>query len=654
MTRYFKIIFPIIIALFVLPVHAQEFVSGLTTNKVLSSSRNQFKTQKASTSTSLQLPFFDDFNNAGVYPDSHKWIGKTVFVNKGFGYFPPNQGVATFDALDSAGQLYAHASSASFVADELLSQTIRLDSVWQPAPRKLTPADSLYLSFYYQPQGFGLAPEENDSLVLAFRILTGDSLFNEKDAVWEQQTTWKTVWKTTGMSLKAFQDKYGKNFVQIMIPLRDSAYFHKGFQFRFYNYASIANEINPSWKSNDDQWNIDFVYLNRDRSLGDTTHPFLAFTGEPPVFLKHYSAMPYRQYRADPTNSLRPDFQVSFSNMDKQDHAVHYQYKVEEQGGDFSYGYDGGICTLGPFYRVGYQNCNTNCGAAQSCPPVNSLFPLDYDRDSASYRITHYISDSSQSPALIDSMVSVQKFYNYFAYDDGIPELAYGVAASGSAVAYQFKLNTPDTLRSVLIYFSQDSFEQTAYFNLIVWRNNNGKPGEMIYQQNDIPIKAPSGLYAFTNYKLDTTLLVSGTFFVGYEQLNQNLIVGFDANNDAGDKIFYNAGNQWYPSQFHGALLIRPVLGSPLISGITQHVASQSHSIRIYPNPATNEIHLADININRIKPVEISIYDLLGHRVIHQFLTQNRIKTELLPSGLFLLKIRQGNRLYSTKFLIRK
>jgi len=654
MIQFFRIFVSVVFVMTLYPLQAQEYLGGLTQNQIVTENSRLKSEHSGPSAAFLTLPFFDDFRSTAGAPDAQKWLGTSAFVNNGFGYLPPDRGVATLDALDSTGQLYAQASSASFRADELLSKPIRLDSIWNPLPEKCSPADSLYLSFYYQPQGYGLAPEENDSLVLAFRVLDGDSSLNATSGKWEKTTVWKTVWKTTGTSLKAFQEKYGKDFVRVMIPLRDSAFFHAGFQFRFLNYASIANEINPSWKANDDEWNIDLVYLNRGRSAADTTFPALAFSGESPVFLKHYTAMPYRQYRADPTNALRTDFHLFFSNLDRVDHTVHYQYEVNERGGAFSYGYNGGDCLLAPFYQVGFQSCNTSCGAAQACPPVNSLFSLNYDRDTASYRMVHFISDSSQSPALVDSMVRIQPFYNYYSYDDGTPELAYGVASSGSEVAYRFKLNVPDTLQSVQIYFNHSPFETTPYFNLCVWLDNNGKPGQLIYQKTNVPVKAPAGLNSFTSYDLDEPLLVSGTIYVGYQQLSQNLTVGFDANDDAGEAIFYAVNNQWYSSQFHGALLMRPVFGKTLMTGIQDKKKSSILPLSVFPNPARNEIYLSTIQINPSHPAQIDVFDLFGRKVLEQKLVKNSLKLEKLEAGIYLMRIRYNHQLYSTKFLIRK
>ncbi len=61
---------------------------------------------------------------------------------------PVNIGAATFDAIDSSGNIYQYGSSAPFEADKLVTHFIRLDSIFNPIARKLSPADSVYLSFF--------------------------------------------------------------------------------------------------------------------------------------------------------------------------------------------------------------------------------------------------------------------------------------------------------------------------------------------------------------------------------------------------------------------------------------------------------------------------------------------------------------------------
>ena len=700
-------VFILFFGLATLPVlQAQESLTGLKLNGQVKQAflRAHNKPSFKSSQTRLTLPFFDDFKEPGVFPRPLLWVEKDVFINNSFCYLPPNQGVATFDALDSTGNIYTDAVSAPFKADRLTSRPIRLDSVFAPFPEKLSPADSLYLSFYYQPQGLGDAPEESDSLVLAFRETTGDTVFSHIDSVWVSanrflnspqdtlhpgdtlrglppcntgfflvsfgtyvwndsllfpcdsvfvpETRWKTVWSSPGMTLQEFQKKYGKSFVQVMIPLRDSGCFYKNFQFRFLNYASLANSINPSWQSNVDQWNVDYVYLNAGRTAGDTTYRAIAFSGTRPVFLKRYTEMPYRQYRSDPTNSMQPDFHVYIANLDKSAHNIHYYYKVNQVNGSFGYGYDGGQCVLKPFYETGFQDCNTSCSAAQACPPVNSLFSLDYDRDTTSYLIKHYISDSSVNPPLVDSMVSRQGFYNEYAYDDGVPEMGYTLEPAGAELAYRFQVKVPDTLRALRFYFNKTKSMPSQFFDIMVWRDNNGKPGEVIYRQDNQKVYWENGLYPFTTYKLDTALLVSGTVYVGYRQQDQSLNVGFDANHDASEDIFYFSEGEWYQTAFKGALLIRPVVGRDMILG-TNIPQGKPYDVTAFPNPVQTNLHFTGLHITGQNPAVVAVFDLFGRRVLQQKLFKNELNTTSLRNGMYLLRLESGKKIYTTKFIVK-
>jgi hypothetical protein len=689
---------------------AQEVLTGLPHNNVIRQEIRQGKGIRSFKSSGLSpmltLPFFDDFTTTRVFPDAHRWVEKSTFVNNSFGYLPPNQWVVTFDALDSVGNIYRTATSAPFKADRLTSRPLRLDSVFSPVPAKLSPSDSLYLSFYYQPQGMGDAPEPGDSLVLAFRVLTGDTVFSHIDSVWVSVnsflsspqdtlhpldtiraippcdtnfyvvnystlvwgdsilfpcdsvfvpgTKWQTVWKVPGMTLKDFQKKTGKDFLQVMVPLRNTDCFYKGFQFMFFNYASILNDTYPpGWRGNVDEWNVDYVYLNAGRTAADTTHRAIGFSGANPNFLKRYTEMPYRQYRSDPTNSMRPDFHVYIDNLDGVAHNIHYYYKVSQINGSYAYGYDGGSCVLPPFYQVGFQDCNSSCGAAQACPPVGKLFSLDYDRDTTSYLLKHYISDSSMSPPLVDSMVYRQGFYNEYAYDDGVPEMGYTLEPAGAELAYRFKINVADTLRALRIYFNKIKDAPSQFFDLVVWRDNNGKPGEEIYRQHNLSVHRDSGFYSFATYRLDKPLLVSGTFYVGYQQQDQSLNVGFDTNHDAADDIFYFAENAWYKTNFKGALLIRPVLGQDMILGVGESLRDKRESLTVYPNPVHNKLHLSGLNPPSGRHVEVAVYNLFGQLIFRQDLHQNILSTRFLRNGLYLLRVRYGSRAYVAKFIVK-
>lgn len=200
-----------------------------------------------------------------------------------------------------------------------MSVRIRLDSVMDNGIwRALTPADSVYFSFYYQPQGYGDAPETDDSLVLQFgygvqdfyvdsmyiqisggmleamgqdTIYPGDTVYHYNspcnpelyaiansvlvqndmilmpcDTVFYERIKWKQVWSTPGMSLDTFMlQNNGNSFKQVMIPVTDEAFFSGSFYVLFFNYGTLPSTMYPNDRSNMDQWNVDYVYLDKNR-----------------------------------------------------------------------------------------------------------------------------------------------------------------------------------------------------------------------------------------------------------------------------------------------------------------------------------------------------------------------------------------------------
>jgi len=150
----------------------------------------------------LSLPFFEDFTDYSLYPNSARWQDSQVYVNNTMCVTPVSRGVATFDALNQRGRPYDTLNRYSVrFADSLTSQPIDLSSA--------LPGDSIYLSFFYQPEGNGFSPETQDSLMLFFL---------------GKYQRWTQVWAIPGADVQPFQ--------QVMIPVSDTSFLHGAFQFR--------------------------------------------------------------------------------------------------------------------------------------------------------------------------------------------------------------------------------------------------------------------------------------------------------------------------------------------------------------------------------------------------------------------------------------
>ena len=699
--------------------YAQEVVTGLQFNeavaieaKKVEQATNSCNCKKSGEEEEIRLllPFYDDFSTSNIYPDQDLWQGRSVFVNKDFGYMPINIGVATFDAIDSIGKVYSNATSAPFMTDVLMSQQIRLDSIFSSDPRPIELYDSLYLSFFYQPQGVGDAPQLQDSLILEFARYTGNEVYSHMDSIYVfasmyinegeyinpldtlyapailgcnpnvytivyakysfydsiliacdsvfvPEVNWERQWYSEGLSFNDFYDTNGVYMKQIMIPIIDTNFFVDNFRFRFRNYCSLSNDYYPpTWKSNGDQWNIDMVYLNYNRSAGDTTYRAITFSQRAPSFLKQYQVMPYRQYRYSPSFNTADTIHMYIANLDSVEHNTRYLYKVEQVNGNFNYMYDGGNCNLKPFYEVGFQSCDGGCGTSHACPPVNSLFSLDYDRDTTSYKITHYISDSSEQNSIVDSAIYHQGFYNYYAYDDGTPEIGWGYDGSGGAqIAYKFELSTIDTLWGVQMYFNKTlNNANELYFDLMVWKDNNGKPGEAIYRQESEKVGWENGLYKFTPYMLDDPQIVTGTIYVGWEQYESvSYNIGMDANNNAMDKIFYKIDSVWKKATVPGALLMRPIIGANMILS-TKSPEQNNKDLVIYPNPAGTYVSLRNSIIFEKNSAQLTIFNMFGAQVLVTSNLSDPIDISRLPQGIYIVKVISDGQIYSVKLLVNR
>ena len=128
----FKLLIAILIFGISSSLFSQEFVTGIQINEAVAMEAKKVAHSKGSCNCdsdsreveALQLPFFDDFSTSNIFPDQNLWDGRSVFVNKDFPYMPVNIGAATFDAIDSSGNIYLNGTIAPFEADMLMTQTM--------------------------------------------------------------------------------------------------------------------------------------------------------------------------------------------------------------------------------------------------------------------------------------------------------------------------------------------------------------------------------------------------------------------------------------------------------------------------------------------------------------------------------------------------
>lgn len=622
-----RILFVLSIIMIWISAQAQESLIGLTANPQLFGVKHVpniiIKSGQA-----VKLPFVDDFGASTCFLNPDKWALSRVFSNYSYGVDPPSLGVATFDALNSYGEVYSHANSFGFVADSLISQDIRLDSLFGAIPTKLNPDDSVYFSFFYQPQGMGNAPEAGDSLVLEF--------FNPTTS------TWNHAWSAAGSSLVDFMALNGSAFKQVVIPIVNLGYFKDNFKFRFYNYASIPDNSIPSWGSGlYDQWNIDYVYIDANRSI---TNPYIndiVVISQFQSLLKNYQSMPWNQYLQDAVSETDYTKFIEYKNLSSVVKNTNEYFRVLDLHDDSLY------------KSAAYPSANNiNAGQEVLYQPgySNFTFPSNTNKY-ADFEVAYRVSSNTPPADLLksnDTLRFYQKFYNYYAYDDGVPEAGYGLATNGGRVAYRFQLNTPDSLQSIQMYFNQTlGSASQKFFVLSIWADNNGQPGSLIYEKTGKRPEYEDDLFEYHTYELDSAIYLSGTFYIGWRQLSSdNLNLGFDLNNDKHGEIFYNTAGSWSNSSYAGALMIRPILGDSKLAhvGIEPiEVKSSKIEFSVYPNP--NDGNLMSIGANENIDFNIfrySIFDISG-----KMLTSGELEPTInlngLSTGIYIVRITNKN-----------
>jgi hypothetical protein len=617
---------------------AQEYLTGLHSNPLISAKKHPTGTKK--NIVKVHLPFLDDFSYINhVYPTDTLWADSNVFINSTYCINPPTIGVATFDAIDKNGAIYPSATPTPFLADYLTSLPIRLDSLFNGSPTPIVVSDSLYFSFYYQPQGVADAPNPNDSLILEFYAPVLHK--------------WFKVWGSGGLSLADFRTLYNRDFKQVMIPIVQPQYLKDSFQFRFKNYASIAPLSIPSWQSNADQWNIDYVYLNTVRTKADTMPQDIAFVDPAPTILKNYQRIPARHFtNADLKDTLR----LKEFNLSDILTISSYEYHVKEENGPFTDTYLGGVFN----FPHGYQTYQKHVR-----PPVNFTLPSFGNKDTVVFDITHiiYSTGYTDKNPRNDTIIHRQEFTNSYAYDDGTAENGYGLSVASAKLAYEFTINQPDTLGGIAMYFNETlSSPYFKYFYLMVWSSIN--PEILIYKSVRKRPEFVDSINAYYVYPItDTAVIVSGTFYVGWLQTtDDNLNVGFDRNTDASSHTFYNVDGTWQGSSLSGSLMIRPLVGTAWqqsLTGINEH-ATEGFNCLVFPNPANgNSVNISipakfNTDENRSKTT-LEVYDYLGQKLMEKPFS-DKLDISALSNGLYFIRLINSlsNKIFIGKFVVSR
>lgn len=527
-------------------------------------------------------------------------------------------------------------------------------TVWDlPGTVFLSPASDAYLSFLYQPQGLGDYPNIGDSLVV--EILTADEKWRKLWAVWSNGDSIITTQQDT----ITYTDNTHLPFRHVSLLISDTiaaaATIWDGFQFRFRNSATISG--------NNDHWQVDYVQLRPNKlnmpvgtqAFTNNDYKDSGFISNPPTMLNRYQAMPWKHFWGHTNTELKQqsDYQIGVINTNIVSDNRTLTYTLKEICSDAVLFETSGTGTepndIGNF--TGKRQLDFFFKKPEIETALEQNADLFEDKDSVILENRVALDDANDDRlGNNDTAYFHQKFFNYFAYDDGVAEKAYGLYGVGSKLAVRFHLNEPDTLRAIQIAFvAQNQAIENLPFKLAVWKSVqlNSNNAQLLYQSSDnyIPqlIQHPNGLWT---YMLEQPIVVSDSIYIGFIQAEADFLpvafdvnntYGYNADNEVNSEIVYNTSGYWYNSLYQGALLMRPVVGSafneaPINVGINPIVTS-NNQITLYPNPTNNEFCVQGNNAHTIE-----LYDFTG-RLITQQLAQDAVSVANLPQGIYLAKV---------------
>lgn len=605
-----KITSSILIVLFSLNIaFAQEKV--LWTAAPPGSSDNTLKTN-VSVDT-LELPFWDDFSETKVSPSPYRWEPSGVYINSRYTDKMPSVGIATFDAFTAQGKFPPAADyETPYTSDTLCSKPLNL---YYPGNT------SIFLSFYYRPQGYGDAPESHDELRLEFYAPETD--------------TWEIVWSEAG--------KFDTDFEPVMIQISQAKYLKKGFRFRFTNIASLGSVTYDDLAGNCDFWHIDYVYLDKNRTPENFSYPDISLSLPVGSLLKNYTSVPWKHYAANPDIAMTETFEVALKNHEGINRSIDSLnfYKIRTETGEQS------------LLESGARNINA-FGYLEPANLIN-LFEFEADdEEEAHFQIKAELVTDEYDPTSNNEYSYFQVFEDYYAYDDGSAEAAYGLYGNGTKygmAAMRFESFKPDSLIGVEMYFSRTLNNASQnYFWLNFWHNDKGLPYDTVYAQIEGVLPQYSDtLNKFHFFDFEKPVYVEGSFFVGWTQTSDDMLnVGFDFNRKANQNLFYNISGEWKKSEIEGALMIRPVFMNADINPQAKNF--NPNEILLSPNPADNFIRLT--GVKSLEDAEIRIYNLHGELVLQGKANQkSEFNLSGLPSGVYIFTAKKEDGFYRTKFV---
>ena len=566
----------------------------------------KYATQTQRSSSSVALPFIEDFSQGEGLPNPERWQQNGgVLISNNFCVSPPTLNAATFDGMDSIGRSYSNSNTEIGPIDFLTSLPIELGNL------STEEANSLYMSFFWQAGGASPIYEpsqSSDSLVLQFKSATGK---------------WRTQWRRIPPAIN-------RPFKQVILKIQPDSFAHNNFQFRFLAHGRRSG--------NYDIWHIDYVRLDKNRFAADTIMSDLALCQKPNSLLKKYWSVPFSHY--EPSVHLNDTITTVLKNLKENIVAFSVDFKVKDELG-------------AEIVSVPTGDANIQGSGSPALPNLeprklivngSNLSPLGTMQAPATWRYRFAIAqDLNSNPfAGNDTVSNFVTLQDYYAYDDGTPEINTEHKGNNAKVAWKFSIQKPDTITGISIYLPKffPSGPQQATLKPRIWTQLKGVNGAT---QDVVKLNLPQRTIDYTSAIYDDFIFfdfrdssadkraVSGDIYIGWENgtavgQNVRVVYGSDINTKQQNTWFVNTNGSWFSyNTLQPAGMVRAVFGSERPTSIRE--LKSAVPLQIFPNPTTSVSTVKTADNTAILGVEV--YNLLGAK-IQNIAVQNVSENEAL------------------------
>jgi hypothetical protein len=253
---------------------------------------------------------------------------------------------------------------------------------------------------------------------------------------------------------------------------------------------------------------------------------------------------------------------------------------------------------------------------------------------------------------------------NYFAYDDGTPEMRAFLQGIGTQLAVEYKTTVDDTLRG--IYFHLPHYinrnAEDDFINVKVWVDNLQNE---VFSRDILRLRYVGGfggmyyvkLADFAGVPTPIGLAANTTFYIGWQQASTVPVpVGVDRSIDRDDVTFVKVGgNAWQNTDINCAVMIRPVLSpdeNPLLIPVENIEPTKNISLIIFPNPSDAVFNLDCENCIG-ENYSIKVHNSLGQQVLQKEFT-NQLDLGTFPNGLYFISLYDNQKAVVSQRILKK